>query len=164
MSDRDERVALFADEARRWAELHSLVDPMTDAQIERPGYYVEGWSVKDMIAHLGSWLAAAGAVLDRIRFDTYRPDEIDVDAMNQTFLDAMRHVPLADVRAQATASRTRMLSAWRALPEPSPEADRWIAKAGPSHYAEHLPRLREWAAELGVPAPPEPTGRAEGSG
>ena len=29
-----------------------------------------------------------------------------------------------------------------------PEADRWIRKAGPDHYTEHLPRLREWVSEL----------------
>jgi hypothetical protein len=34
------------------------------------------------------------------------------------------------------------------LNDPSQEATWWIAKAGPEHYAEHLPRLREWVAEL----------------
>jgi hypothetical protein len=41
-----------------------------------------------------------------------------------------------------------MRRAWRSLPEVSPEADRWIDKAGPEHYAEHLPRLREWVQQL----------------
>ena len=45
-------------------------------------------------------------------------------------------------------ARNRMLRAWRSLPEDSPEADRWIRKAGPDHYAEHLPRLREWVSAL----------------
>ena len=27
-------------------------------------------------------------------------------------------------------------------------ADVWLRKAGPDHYAEHLPRLREWVKEL----------------
>jgi hypothetical protein len=43
-----------------------------------------------------------------------------------------------------------MLTAWRLLPEPSPEAVRWINKSGPAHYAEHLPRLKEWVGELGT--------------
>jgi hypothetical protein len=33
--------------------------------------------------------------------------------------------------------------------EGSPEADRWIRKSGPEHYAEHVPRLREWVGEIG---------------
>lgn len=45
------------------------------------------------------------------------------------------------------AARNGMLGAWRSLPD-EPEADRWIRKAGPDHYAEHLPRLREWVSEL----------------
>jgi hypothetical protein len=60
----------------------------------------------------------------------------------------MNDVPFDTVRSQAIASRNRMLEAWRALPEGTPDADAWIRKAGPEHYAEHLPRLREWLAEL----------------
>jgi hypothetical protein len=101
------------------------------------------------VAHTGSWLAEAGLVLEQIRFGTFRPEEIDVDAMNKTFYDAMHDVAFRDVRAQGIAARNRMLRAWRSLPEDSPEADRWISKAGPEHYAEHLPRLREWVRELG---------------
>ena len=79
---------------------------------------------------------------------TYRPEEIDVDAMNEQFLEAMRDLPLRTVQAQAWAARTRMLQAWRALPALTPDAAFWISKSGAEHYAEHLPRLREWVAEL----------------
>ena len=68
--------------------------------------------------------------------------------MNQRFLDAMRDVPWQTVRAQASAARTRMLQAWRDLPEMTPDASFWISKAGAEHYAEHLPRLREWVARI----------------
>jgi hypothetical protein len=142
-------VALLADEERLWEELHFLVDSLPVDNVDRPGYFQEGWSAKDLIAHVGSWLAEAGVVLEQIRFGTYRPEEVDVDAMNQGFYDSMHDVPFAVVRAQGVAARNRMLRAWRSLPEDSPEADRWIRKAGPDHYAEHLPRLREWVSELG---------------
>lgn len=68
--------------------------------------------------------------------------------MNATFNDSMHDVAFPDVRGQAITARNRMLRAWRSLPEGSPEADRWIRKAGPEHYAEHIPRLREWVREL----------------
>ena len=55
----------------------------------------------------------------------------------------------AELTVQAITARNRMLRAWGSLPEHSPEADRWIDKAGPEHYAEHLPRLREWVRQLG---------------
>lgn len=140
---------LMAEEERLWTELHRLVDSLPEDKVGEPGYFAEGWSAKDLIAHIGSWLAEAGVVLERIRFGTYRPEEIDIDAMNETFHEAMHDVSFADVRAQAHAARSRMLRAWDSLPEASPQADRWISKAGPEHYAEHLPRLREWMRELG---------------
>jgi hypothetical protein len=139
---------LMADEDRRWNELHELVDALPPEQVATPGYFAEGWSAKDLLAHIGSWLAEAGVVLERIRFGTYRPEEIDVDAMNAEFYDAMKDVPYVTVRSQARAARSRMLNAWGSLPEESPEADRWIRKAGPDHYAEHLPRLRAWLDDL----------------
>lgn len=138
----------MADEERLWAEVHGLVDSLVAGTVEEPGYFVEGWSAKDLIAHIGSWLAEAGAVLERIRFGTYRREEIDIDAMNAAFFEASHDVAFVDVRAQAFAARSQMLRAWLSLPSGSPEADRWISKSGPEHYAEHLPRLREWVEQL----------------
>ena len=140
---------LLSEEARLWTDLHALVDSLPEDKVAEPGYFAEGWSAKDLIAHIGSWLAEAAVILERIRFGTYRAEEIDIDQMNKTFYESMRDVAFQDVRAQATAARNQMLRAWRSLPEPSPEADRWIGKSGPEHYAEHLPRLEEWVSELG---------------
>ncbi|MBA3691120.1 MAG: maleylpyruvate isomerase N-terminal domain-containing protein [Actinobacteria bacterium] len=136
------------EEDRLWTELHALVGSLPAEKVETPGYFAEGWSAKDLFAHIGSWLAEAGAVLERIRFGTYRPEEIDIDVLNARFYEAMKDVPFATVRSQTTAARNRMLQAWGAVDEREPDAQRWIRKAGPEHYAEHLPRLREWAAEL----------------
>jgi hypothetical protein len=142
------RAELVAAEDAGWDELHGLLGDLTSDELERPGYYVEGWSAKDLLAHVGSWLAEAAVVLERIRVGTYRLAEIDIDAMNALSLEAMRDLPLELVRAQAAAARTRMLQAWGALPEATPDADFWIHKAGAEHYEEHLVRLRVWVAEL----------------
>jgi hypothetical protein len=148
MTTPDAMRTVMAEERRLWRELYDLVDALPEDDVEAPGYFAEGWSAKDLVAHIGNWLAAAGAVLERIRFGTYRPEEIDIDGMNQVFYESMREVPFSIVRAQGIAARNRMLRAWKALPEGSAEADRWIGKAGPEHYSEHLPRLREWVREL----------------
>jgi hypothetical protein len=139
---------LMTQEARLWKELHGLIDALPAERAAEPGYFEEGWSAKDLVSHIGSWLAEAGVVLEQIRFGTYRGDEIDVDAMNAAFLEAMRDTPLQDVRSQAFAARERMLRAWGALSEASADADRWVDKSGPAHYAEHLPRLRAWVDEV----------------
>jgi mycothiol maleylpyruvate isomerase-like protein len=139
---------LLAEEARLWAELYRLVDGLPEERAGEPGYFEEGWSAKDLVAHIGSWLAEGGVCLERIRAGTYRAEEIDIDAMNATFVETMRNVPLPVVKSQAIAARSRMLHAWGELDDTPPEAVRWIEKSGPAHYAEHLPRLRDWVAEL----------------
>ncbi len=147
MSEPGTRHDLIAEEDRRWAELHRLVDSLPEDEVATPGYFAEGWSAKDLVAHIGSWLAEAGIVLERIRFGTHRPEEIDIDSMNRQFYEAMKDVPFETVRAQAVAARNRMLLAWGSLDHDTPDAERWIRKSGPEHYAGHLPRLREWTAE-----------------
>ena len=147
MSTPSTRPDLIAEEDRLWAELHRLVDSLPEAEVAAPGYFAEGWSAKDLVAHIGSWLAEAGVVLERIRFGTYRPEEIDIDSTNRQFYEAMKDVLFRTVRAQAFAARNRMLHAWGSLDRDTPDAERWIRKSGPEHYAEHLPRLREWTAE-----------------
>ena len=102
---------LLVEEERLWTELHDLIDSMPPDKVEEPGYFEEGWSAKDLVAHIGSWLAEAGVVLERNRSGTYRPEEIDIDAMNETFYDAMHDVAFPDVKAQAFTARNRMLRA-----------------------------------------------------
>ncbi len=138
----------MAEEDRLWADLDSLVDSLPASKVTTPGYFEEGWSAKDLVAHIGSWLAEAGMILERIRFGTYRREEIDIDAVNAGFYEAMKDVPYPIVRSQAIAARARMLAAWGALPADADKGDWWVRKAGPEHYAEHLPRLRDWLGEI----------------
>ena len=139
---------LLREEDIGWTELHSLIDPLSPSEAETPGYFPEGWSVKDLIGHLGSWLAEAGIALERIRAGTYRAGELDIDAKNEELLDALRSLTLRETHAQAEAARAHTLRTLRSLPEVSEDAAWWIEKAGPAHYASHLPRLREWVEEL----------------
>jgi hypothetical protein len=151
MTDPNARRALMGKEDQDWRELHGLIDTLPADRVEEPGYFAEGWSAKDLIAHIGSWLAEAGVVLEQIRAGTYRSDEIDIDEMNARFYAALHDVPFPVVKAQAITARSQMLRAWARLPEDAEEAERWISKSGPEHYEEHLPRLREWVAEIAGP-------------
>ncbi len=140
---------MVRDEDRLWGELRSTIDAFEPEQALVPGYFAEGWTAKDGLAHIGTWLAEAGAALEQIRGGTYvelRTDELD--ELNARFLDAMRDVPLSGVKAQATAARARMLHAWTELPGTGETALDWIRKSGAEHYEEHLPRLQEWLREL----------------
>ena len=41
-----------------------------------------------------------------------------------------------------------MLGVWARLVERTEAADAWVRKARAEHHLEHLPRLRDWVAEL----------------
>jgi hypothetical protein len=102
----------------------------------------------DVVGHVGAWLAEAHLQLERIVAGSYRPHEVDIDAINAQLLDAMHGQSWTVTWTQANAARTMLLLRWAALGQPDADARWWIHKAGPEHYAEHLPRLREWVTEL----------------
>ncbi len=135
-------------EAEAWQRVHALIDRITPDIASEPGYFEEGWTAKDAVAHLGTWMAQGAQTLRQIAAGTYREGELDVDAENARFLEAMRDVPLETVHLQAAAAHGELLSAWAQLPEVTPAAAYWVRKAGPEHYAEHLPRLEAWLEEL----------------
>jgi hypothetical protein len=135
-------------EAEAWQRLHAIIDRVTPDIAELPGYFEEGWTAKDAIGHLGAWMARGATVLRQIAAGTYREGEIDIDAENERYLEALRDVPLDTVHLQAAAAHAELLRAWSQLPEITPEAAYWVRKAGPEHYAEHLPRLESWVEEL----------------
>ena len=135
-------------EAEAWHRLHALIDRVTPEIADVPGYFEEGWTAKDAIAHLGTWMAEGARQLRQIAAGTYREGELDVDAANERYLEAMRDVPLQTVHLQAAAAHGELLRAWAELPEVTPAAAAWVRKAGPDHYAEHLPRLEAWLGEI----------------
>jgi hypothetical protein len=150
-------------EERGWYEVSGLVRRLVPEECLVPGYYRDpDWSVRDVVGHLGTWLAEAAAQFDRMSAGSYEGHDIDIDALNASFLAALQGQPWDVVWSQANAGRTRLRQAWAALPEPNDEAAWWIRKSGVDHYAEHLGRLREWVDELvGRRAP---AGRNEASG
>jgi hypothetical protein len=141
--------AEIAAERMGWYELLELVRSLDPTEVVRPGYYRDpDWSVSDLVAHLGTWLAKAGVLLEQIGAGTYQPQDLDIDALNAEFLAAMRGQPWDVILTQARASRYRMLKVWYSLPVRTDAAAWWVAKAGADHYREHLGRLREWVSEL----------------
>jgi hypothetical protein len=93
-------------------------------------------------------MARGATALRQIAAGTYREGEIDVDAENAIYLETMRNVSLDTVHLQAAAAHGELLRAWAELPEITDAAAYWVHKAGPEHYAEHLPRLESWVEEL----------------
>ena len=132
-----------------WYEFAEIVRSLTPDECLEPGYYVDpDWTVRDVVAHLGTWFAEAEVQLQRITAGTYEGHEVDIDGLNSMFLAAMSGQPWDVAWVQATSGRTRMVDEWSHLKAQTDEAAWWIRKSGSDHYLEHLDRLRTWAAEL----------------
>jgi hypothetical protein len=132
-----------------WYDLTGIVRTLTPDECLVPGYYPDpAWTIRDLVAHLGTWLAEAQAQFERISAGTYDGHDVDVDALNESLLAAMDGQPWDVAWVQANAGRTRMVDEWSLLTTPNDEAAWWIRKSGSDHYSEHVNRLREWAAEL----------------
>jgi hypothetical protein len=136
-------------ERHGWYEFAGLVRELTPQECLVPGYYRDpDWAVRDLAAHIGTWLAEAENQLERITAGTYEGHAIDVDALNAEFLQAMHDQPWDVCWVQANAARTRMIAEWFGQPAAAVEAAWWIRKSGSEHYSEHVPRLKDWVAEL----------------
>jgi hypothetical protein len=132
-----------------WYELVDLVRSLTPDECLEPGYYENpAWTVRDVVAHVGTWLAEAEVQFERMSAGTYEGHDLDVDALNAAFLAAMEGQPWDVAWVQANSGRTRMVEEWWHLRQPTEEAAWWIRKSGGDHYTEHLERLREWVTEL----------------
>jgi hypothetical protein len=59
-----------------------------------------------------------------------------------------REQDVRTVWVELHAARARVPEGWDRLPEVTNETDEWFRESGEDHYAEHLPRLRQWAGEL----------------
>ncbi len=136
-------------ERRGWYEIIDLVRTLTPDECLEPGYQRDpDWTVRDVVAHVGTWLAEAQTQFERMNGGTYEGHDIDIDALNAALLEAMGGQPWIVAWVQANAGRTRMIETWWQLRDTSDEAAWWIRKSGSEHYAEHLDRLREWRDEL----------------
>ena len=116
-----------------------------------------GWTVKDMLAHLGAWENRADYLYQMLSRGRPVEDGVtDFNQFNAVTYQANQGRSLDVIRAEEIAAFTRL----RAVAETAPEAYLfdpaqfswtegrpfvdWIAWNTYDHYAEHLPDLRAW--------------------
>lgn len=99
------------------------------------------------------WCDDAAQVLAEMKAGTWdgRDPSLEpgwVDRVNDEQLQRSRTMDPADARAEWLDGRRRMLGAFGALDDVSPQADEWFEETGPTHYAGHLPDLEDWVERL----------------
>jgi len=115
-AERDRPYAHELEEERAgWYELAELVRSLTPDECLVPGYYHDpDWTVRDAVAHLGTWLAKAAGELERLIAGTYEGHDIDIDGLNATILAGMQGQPWDVAWVQANAGRSRLTRCGRA--------------------------------------------------
>ena len=107
--------------------------------------------MKDLLAHLGCWMAEAAHVMERIALGTWEETGTDVDARNREFYEACCDLDTRAVKCELWSARAMMLHAWGALAEITPAAEEWFVESGAVHYREHLPDLERFVRSRAAP-------------
>jgi hypothetical protein len=140
----DDGARLLRDEEEGWQRLHAVLGRIPKERLDEPGVTDEGWSPKDVMFHVGAWLAEAARQLERIRQGTYVVEDDGVEDRNQAWFALSRTLDVPTARAELESSRVMAREALTALPELTPEARGWFEESAGLHYAEHLPDLARW--------------------
>ena len=138
---------LLEQEELAWQRFHAVLAAIPPGRFEEPTVTEAGWSAKDVVFHVGAWLADCARVLERIRngtFDRAAEDALDLDLLNAEGFEISRPMAPADVRVMCESARNEARLVFGSLPEMSPEAWEWFEESGPLHYAKHVGDLEAW--------------------
>jgi len=140
----DDRARLLREEEEGWERLLAVFGRVPTDRLDEPGVTDEGWSPKDVLFHVGAWLAEAARQLERIREGTYVGEDDDVEDRNQAWFALSKTLDVPTVRAELESSRVMAREALTALVELTPESREWFEESAGLHYAEHVPDLIRW--------------------
>ncbi len=103
---------------RGWALFIGTVESLNDEQVAETGYYPDqGWSVKDLMAHIGFWMTEAANMLEQMRFGTYDPAAVDAETLNKRVLRGQPRPVRSPSSARSASPRTRACSrSWMPCP------------------------------------------------
>lgn len=144
---------LLADLASARAELLAAVDALSPAQ-QRAATLVRGWSLAQILAHLGYWAGWATQAIheaEQGRLAQHDDPDLDEDERNSTVARIAAQTELDTVRAREAGSVEALAERLRGL-DPTLLDALWangkdtleslIDESGGSHYREHAAELR----------------------
>jgi hypothetical protein len=133
-------------------KMHAVLAGLTDEQISQPE--IDGWAVKDHLAHLAMWDDIRAAEVERISagFDSAwkMTDEQD-DTHNEAGYELRRSMSAAQARWEFETSRRKLMDAIESAPPEALDASRYGAAGLRSeHEDQHVEWLQRWRREKGL--------------
>jgi Mycothiol maleylpyruvate isomerase N-terminal domain len=137
-----------------WAAFTDSYAGVSDSRLVEPGV-VDGWSVKDILAHVTTWEEEALHHLPLIIAGGTPPRyaaQGGIDAFNARATEAGRRRSLAEVLRRREETHARLLEFIRSQPEGTFEgrtrARRRLRLDTYGHYPEHTAAIRAWRRRL----------------
>ncbi|MBN1438220.1 MAG: maleylpyruvate isomerase N-terminal domain-containing protein [Anaerolineales bacterium] len=133
----------FLREEAAWQSLKGLWAGLPDRDLTRPGA-CGTWSVKDVMNHIASWMAAAREVIPmRLAGRTPPKGEYAISTFNPLHYARYRRFPLAASKRRLQRNRRLLLALLASLPErrlldSKSRIGSWAKYSTYAHYEEHL--------------------------
>jgi hypothetical protein len=146
--DRQDLLAHY-NESRK--KLLAAIDGLNDDQLSEPS--IDGWAVKDHLAHIALWDDIRAAEVERISagFESaWKMTEQQDDAHNDTGYELRRSLSAAQARWELETSRRKLMDAIAAAPPEALDPSRYGAAGLRSgHEDQHVEWLQRWRNEKG---------------
>lgn len=131
------------------AELETALEGLTEEEMLEPS--IDGWSVKDHLAHISQWDEMRSVEISRISagYPAAVPpmDDEQVDEFNNLHARLRRGWSLERVRGELEFTRSRVLEAIARSTEAGLDQSRYQEvglEGGAGHESEHAAVIRRW--------------------
>ena len=145
-----EKQELLELEDRAWRALVSEARRVPEHLRAEPGV-VPGWSVNDLVFHVGKWAGVAADKLELLRNGESTDDDDDGEELNRAWAARSKSMPYEQAMASATQDRRRAREALDALRAVDHEAESWFKEETIDHYVEHTDEIARFADGMSVP-------------
>ena len=148
----EDRDALLQHYRQMRDELLAAINGLSDELMTEPS--LDGWSVKDHLAHLALWDDIRAGEVARVSAghdSAWRMTGEQDAAYNELGYALRRALPLDQVRWELAASRQKLLDAITSVTPRGLEAERY-GEAGlrSSHEAAHAGWIKRWRSEKSI--------------
>jgi Mycothiol maleylpyruvate isomerase N-terminal domain len=147
LEDRDE---LLRHEDEAWKAFVAEVGRVPPAA-RADGGVVPGWSVIDLVYHVGKWAGIAAEKLAQLRAGQKPKDDDDWQPKNDLWAAESKKMVFEEAMARALAERERAREAFAEHPGVDANAVSWFREETFDHYEEHTEEIARYADSLGVP-------------
>jgi hypothetical protein len=146
--DRQELLGHY-NESRK--KLLAAIDGLNEEQLSEPS--IDGWAVKDHLAHIALWDDIRADEVERISagFESaWKMTEQQDDVHNDTGYELRRSLSAAQARWELETSRRKLMDAITAAPPEALDPSRYGAAGLHSdHEDQHVEWLQRWRHEKG---------------